>query len=62
MKRGMRNTPRGKGIIPNERRRQLWRKHRLNLTDRRTKWFYQDTQKGKAQDEDGSEPALSEDD
>lgn len=28
-------------IIPNERRRQTWRKHRLSLTDRRSKWFYQ---------------------
>ncbi len=30
-------------IIPNERRRQTWRKHRLSLTDRRSKWFYQQT-------------------
>lgn len=28
-------------IIPNERRRQTWRKHRLGLIDRRSKWFYQ---------------------
>ncbi len=28
-------------FLPNERRRQTWRKHRLTLIDRRSKWFYQ---------------------
>lgn len=42
-------------IIPNERRRQTWRKHRLNLIDRRSKWFYQH------QNDDDSTAATSQD-
>lgn len=31
-------------IMPNERRRQLWRRHRLRLIERRSKWFNQNEQ------------------
>ncbi|MGX5913350.1 hypothetical protein ACR0ST_01260 [Aliidiomarina sp. Khilg15.8] len=31
-------------IMPNERRRQLWRRHRLRLIERRSKWFHQSEQ------------------
>lgn len=53
MKRGTRNSQKGRGILPNERRRQLCRKHSLSLIDRRGKWFYQQTRNSavEAQDE-----------
>ncbi|WP_157982827.1 hypothetical protein [Aliidiomarina minuta] len=42
MKRtGSLNLKRAPRIIPNERRRQLWRRHRLRLIERRAKWFHQ---------------------
>lgn len=41
MKKSSTRVTKRNRIIPNERRRQTWRKHRLGLIDRRSKWFYQ---------------------
>lgn len=57
---GLMMTNRNK-IIPNERRRQTWRKHRLNLIDRRSKWFYQQQSEAQSCDDKSAENQNAED-
>lgn len=52
MKRDRTLMRKRKSMLPNERRRQTWRNHRLRLIDRRSKWFYQQCADEKKQDVD----------
>ena len=59
MKKSIARVTKRNRIIPNERRRQTWRKHRLGLIDRRSKWFYQHANEPAEEAQNGdAEPAA----